>query len=210
MLPAKPIESATDKIKTMPTQQNNFYYMFVALIVFLVVLPLMEELDAMPTAMAQPLSISCLLLIGIWSLRETVSAFRVGIGLAVLSVLVSVFGFRQQSDAAYLLALGPFAGFLALAIWSALRQIVYTAYMSANKLIGAVCVYLMLGILWASFYAMVYKLNPMAFEGLPAEEKGNLGIGWVYYSFVTLTTLGKDKSGRKTVVQDMVEQGADC
>lgn len=169
---------------------NNFIYMFAALLVFLVVLPLLEDIDAIADSQVQPIGISCLLAIGVWSLRESKLAFRVGMTLVIFAIAANVLSWRAESELTYLLALGPFAGFLTLAIGSALRQVVYAQEMTLNRLIGVVCVYLLLGILWAALYAAVFRTDPSAFAGLPSEQKADLGVTWIYYSFVTLTTLG--------------------
>jgi len=174
----------------LDSKQNNFVYMLSALLIFLVVLPILEEFDAVPDFLAQPISMICLLGIGVWSLRETVTTFRVGMGLVVFGVVLSLAGLQTKSEIAYFVALGPFAAFLILAIFSALKKVVYGQEMTPNRLIGVICVYLLIGILWATMYAVVYRSNPSAFSGLPIEQKSELGVTWVYYSFVTLTTLG--------------------
>jgi len=59
-----------------------------------------------------------------------------------------------------------------------------------NTLYGAVCVYLMLGLLWASIYGLINELIPGSIF------TGNLIAGQlttnevIYYSYTTLTTLG--------------------
>ena len=58
-----------------------------------------------------------------------------------------------------------------------------------DKIAAAVCVYLILGIVWGEFYGLTETLDPGALGGLgdPASQ----GSGTVfYYSFVTLTTIG--------------------
>ena len=176
--------------RAMRGRNNNFHYMFAALLMFLVLLPLLGDMQAMPEYLGQTIAISCLLAIGVWSLRRDAGMFRVSIGLAIVGIGLSLFGFGRASETATLLALGPFAAFLALSIWAALRQVMYGPEMSSNRLMGVVCVYLLLGILWATLYAGVYRLDPTAFSGIESTEKTGLTLSWVYYSFVTLTTLG--------------------
>jgi len=57
-----------------------------------------------------------------------------------------------------------------------------------HRILGAVSVYLMLGLIWASAYALLYQLHPDAFAG----KLGDVPTAqtWIYYSFVTLTTAG--------------------
>ena len=54
------------------------------------------------------------------------------------------------------------------------------------RIAGAVAVYLIFGILWARLYEIVYLFNPAAFS---MNEKIN-PFSLIYFSFVTLVTLG--------------------
>lgn len=57
-----------------------------------------------------------------------------------------------------------------------------------HRIQGAVAVYLLLGLAWASAYAFLYDLRPDAFTGsLDAASRPQT---WIYFSFVTLTTTG--------------------
>jgi hypothetical protein len=58
----------------------------------------------------------------------------------------------------------------------------------ADRIAAAVTVYMMLGLIWARLYEAVGLLFPNAFR-LPEGETLNLAV-MVYYSFVTLATLG--------------------
>jgi hypothetical protein len=72
--------------------------------------------------------------------------------------------------------------------WVLMVQIFRPGPITAVRIQGALAVYLLFGISWAYGYVILMHLNPHAFQstiGLtqaPAE--------WMYFSFVTLTTLG--------------------
>jgi len=57
-----------------------------------------------------------------------------------------------------------------------------------NRVMGAVVLYLLLGLCWALVYDLVIGADATAFNGVTS-ERGRLDR-WVYYSFVTLTTVG--------------------
>ena len=61
----------------------------------------------------------------------------------------------------------------------------------ADKIYGALSVYLLFGQGWALAYILVETMNPGSFVGLarPGVVDG-VGSELIYYSFVTLTTLG--------------------
>jgi len=57
-----------------------------------------------------------------------------------------------------------------------------------HRILGAVAVYLLIGLAWASACELLHVVHPGAFSGaLPAEPVPQT---WIYYSFVTLTTMG--------------------
>jgi len=57
-----------------------------------------------------------------------------------------------------------------------------------DRLVGAIVVYLLLGLIWGVVYAFLGTHSPEAFSGHPDATEGL--SGWVYFSFVTLTTVG--------------------
>jgi len=58
----------------------------------------------------------------------------------------------------------------------------------ADRVFGAVVLYLLIGLIAAFVYAAIHGINPDAFSKLPS---GNDDISdWLYFSFVTLTTVG--------------------
>ncbi len=57
-----------------------------------------------------------------------------------------------------------------------------------DRVFGAIVLYLLLGVIWAFVYAMLGALVPNAFAGGSGRER--VLTEWVYFSFVTLTTVG--------------------
>lgn len=171
-----------------PDEYNNFIYLFLALIIYLLVLPIGTSFEVIPDKISNLVAITCLFGMGIWSIRDSKKQFRI----AIVMVAIAMAGFAI--DAAYDIAAARHVASLALvaflltSILTALRQVIYGVEMNANRLYGAVCVYLMIGILWAVLYDFLYYVKPEAFAGVSGGDETQMV--WVYYSFVTLTTLG--------------------
>jgi voltage-gated potassium channel len=171
-------------------RKDNFIYLLVALFVFLVALPILEDLQIIAGSIVRPISFSCLLAIGVWSLRDSVITFRIGIGFAVLGVVANAVGVISDAPALYYLSVVTLFAFLVLSVRSALQQILFGEQIDANRLYGAVCVYLMLGVIWALMYSALGRIDPEAFAGSLPVGSDDWNLEWIYYSFVTLTTLG--------------------
>ncbi len=79
-----------------------------------------------------------------------------------------------------------FFGYTAFLI---LRHLVYAKKVTGDLLFGAVNVYLMLGIVWALLYRIVQTIDPGAFVSTYIDAPYDHSA-MMYYSFITLTTLG--------------------
>ena len=164
--------------------------MLLALVVFLGVLPILQEMQLLSDNVARPISYTCLLAVGVWSLRDRIRTFRIGMALVIIGTIANLLAVTNDASVFYYLSVATLAAFLMLSIWSALRQVVLGIEISANRLFGAVCIYLMIGVLWALMYGLLQSLDGHAFAGELRGENGDWGPTWTYYSFVTLTTLG--------------------
>jgi voltage-gated potassium channel len=171
-------------------RKTNFVYLLVALVVFLVALPILDDLHIIPAGLARSISFIALLAIGVWSLRDSIATFRVGMTLAVTGIIANALAVAYDARTFYFLSFATLFGFLLLAIRSALRQIVFSTEINANRLYGAICAYLMLGVFWALMYSTLGGIDPGAFSGALSTNSEEWNVEWLYYSFVTLTTLG--------------------
>jgi ion channel len=78
---------------------------------------------------------------------------------------------------------------LCLLLALVLAQTLRAGPVNFHRLQGAVAAYLLLGVIWAHAYSLTALLRPAAFSG----AVGSAADGpraWLYYSFVTLTTVG--------------------
>ncbi len=170
---------------------NDFSYMLAALLIFLIGVPVAIDLHLLPILIIRLVSFSLLLMIGLWSLRKSGFIFKVSVGLVVVGTglnLLSAYEYQLVylfgSTAAILI-------FLATATAVAMKQIALDSKVSTNRIIGAICVYLMLGVIWALMYSLLEAAVPGSFGGIVERAiTGAWDPDWVYFSFVTLTTLG--------------------
>ena len=87
------------------------------------------------------------------------------------------------------MTLSVLMAFLVLSIWHAGRDVLFGGEVDTNRLIGAMCIYEMIGLIWAVMYAGIASISPEAFAGDGLDAAAPFW-DFVYYSFVTLTTLG--------------------
>ena len=171
--------------------KSDFSYLLIALLIFLIGVPITIDLHMLPPEIIRALGFSALLAIGLWSLRRSGRIFSAAVAFVVAGIILSVLFaynhqiiFRYGSTAAML-------AFLLLATGEAMQQIAKGNNISANRIVGAICVYLMLGVIWALSYALMEAVIPGSFKGLTEQvASSSWNPDWVYFSFVTLSTLG--------------------
>ena len=90
---------------------------------------------------------------------------------------------------------GSMVAFLGFAVAAILRNILQKSVIGADDVIGALCGYILLALVWASLYTLTYLLIPATFN-VSAAIAGRLGEWhqrraiFDYLSFTTLMTLG--------------------
>lgn len=170
--------------------RTNFFYLLIALLVLLVVIPLADDQDLVSAPLIRGLVFSCLLVIGVWSLRGGGRYFTVGIAFVIVGVVLNVLAIYisvQGLQHASILAL---IGFMLVAIAYTMKQVAIGSEINANRIVGAVCVYLLLGVIWAMAYTIIEMISPGSFSGFSPIVDLGWDSEWLYFSFVTMTTLG--------------------
>ncbi len=170
--------------------KNNFSWLLLALFVFLVIVPVADDLAIVSRPVIRALAFSCLVLIGIWSLRGSRRPFFIGITFVIGGIVFNVLAVNLASPVYLYASFAALFGFLLIAISFTLKQVAMETDISPNRLVGAVCVYLLLGVIWAVAYTMLEMISPGSFGGFTPLQGRGWDSEWLYFSFVTMTTLG--------------------
>ncbi len=169
-------------------ERRSFYYLFAGLMVLLVIEPFLEGAPRSDRLIL--LAFTSMIVIGSFSLADDGRAFHVGLGLASVGMAAAIGFYGTDAIALEVLDLSVIAAFCVLAIGVKGRHVVLgSGLITLNRIFGALCIYLLLGVLWAVLFGLVDVLAPGAFRVLDAQHKEPLE-NLLYYSFVTLTTLG--------------------
>jgi hypothetical protein len=83
-----------------------------------------------------------------------------------------------------------FASILYIFIASLLFKVILTEdEITVDQIFAAVAIYIFIGLTWAHFYALVGSFDPGSLRGI-SEIKSHHPADYLYFSFITLTTLG--------------------
>ena len=171
-------------------RQANFAYLLAGLMVTLLAGPIIHEFTDQSAEFIVQVAFSGTLIVGIWSFIDSRQWFRIGVILAVLELVVTVFNTLRPSPMLDYTALVIALIFCSLSLVFTLINVLRGKRMDANRMTGAICVYLLLGITLGLLNVFTYLLIPDSFTGLPMNADGEQGMSMIYYTFVTMTTLG--------------------
>jgi hypothetical protein len=172
------------------SQKKNFSWLLSALLVFLVVVPVAEDFGLISTRVMRVVMFSWLLAFGVWSLRGFGRLFPIALGLAIAGIILSILTVSTPGDSFSFSSFAAAFGFILIAVWATATQVVVGNEVSANRVVGAVSLYLLLGVLWAIAYAVLEMASQGSFQGLSEPISQGWSNDWLYFSFVTMTTLG--------------------
>jgi Ion channel len=75
-------------------------------------------------------------------------------------------------------------------LWVVARTVFGPGHVTYHRVIGAIVLYLTIGVLFVGFFAIVGTLVPNAFSNIKMDDDPALASNLVYFSFVTLTSVG--------------------
>ncbi len=172
-------------------RRDNFAYLTIALVVFMLLGALAHQFtDRDLGARLIEGAILLTMATGVWSVRTERQLFILGVVLTVCILLVSLVGFFQDSPGLTMVHVLLLLGFFLLTIWLAIKQVLFSGQVDGNAIVGAICIYLLLGMIWALLFMLVEEVAPGSFKGLAVEGGSANFMDLVYFSFISLTTMG--------------------
>jgi len=131
------------------------------------------------------------LLTCIVAVRKYQRLFWIAVGLGVLAFGDSSREYLNEDRHIHLSALLISSLFFVILAITFLYDVLKSTSIGPDDICGALCVYVMIGVIWSYFYAVTLIFNPQALA-LPEIQpvEAHLSGTLTYFSFVTLTTLG--------------------
>jgi hypothetical protein len=171
-------------------RRTNFTWLFGGILLLLLLEPAVQT-GRPDAALAMEGAFTSLLLVGVWSLRSFRRWFPIALGLVALDLASVALSLSLGGLVWSLLAYLSFFGFCLLSTALTLRFILTHREIDLNHLMGAMSAYLLLGMIWAALFAILRLFDPGALTNLAVApgQPGEVGE-LLYFSFVTLTTLG--------------------
>ena len=170
--------------------RGNFAYLLVSLLGFLLVIAILAQYPTIGGDQVLMFLIEGTLILGIWSIARQRIWFVIGvilISVGAINILMhTIFAHEWAIYVNLIVALlfYLFTTFLAFEVLFTGEQI------DLNMIMGSICVYILVGICWSIFYFFESTIHPGAFNGIDVDISKSRFTDLLYYSYVTLSTLG--------------------
>jgi ion channel len=165
---------------------GKFLFLLISLLLMFALRPFLEGRFGMRILM--DIFISVIILSGIYAASRKKTVFYGSLAIAAPTLIVSWANYFVAVPFSLLLGKifnGLFFLFMILII---LNYLFKEKKISTDLIMGSICVYLLIGLVWASVFAIMEITQPGSFK-IPGEIGSNMST-FSYYSFVTITTLG--------------------
>ena len=171
-------------------RQGKFFYLFLCQVLLLVSFPYLER-PGLPLVLFRLLG-AVAFVSGVYAVSDRRAQWITAVVLAIpAGVLNAVFALRPNPRIAVPTLIFSIL-FILFTLVSLLRAVVRAERVTHDTIYGALSVYLLMAIAWGATYLLLETLQPGAIFMDPARHP-NHRMDWsdcVFYSFVTLTSLG--------------------
>lgn len=170
-------------------RQPKFRYLLVGILAVLFVDPILRDVFNYSSPFLNSLIFSGTLILGLWSLHESKVLLRTGLALITASLLTAIFISKYPEliilrviDMLILLI------FCSMSFLFILEEITHDIDVDLNRVVGGICLYLLLGINFATIHSLVEIFLPGSYSHADIDLHSLNDMS--YFSLVTMTTLG--------------------
>jgi len=170
--------------------KNHFIWLTLALVGLLISGAVSREISDNLTLQLFEFTSIALLMLSLLSFKTSHTWIKTFVIIVAIMLATVIVRGATKIPAFEYFYLGLMLAFLLAAAWLVASQVLLTGSIDFNKIVGAVALYLILGLIWWSFYVILLEFSPQALKGIEAGNWYDNMPSTTYFSFVTLTTLG--------------------
>ncbi|HCU25245.1 MAG TPA: hypothetical protein DF383_09515 [Deltaproteobacteria bacterium] len=175
---------------------RRFLYLFLALLIPYLIHPFIgTELEGL---VLLDLSFTLVLIMGVFAASDRKHLAATALGIVILAQALTWSSRAVSNHVLILTGLMVNAIYLIYTVAVLLRHVIVSRSPTRNTIFASLCIYLLLGYIWAFFYSFLQDIHPASFYFNPAyfaviphgKHLYSETFYFLYYSFTTLTTLG--------------------
>lgn len=172
------------------TTTDNYIWLLLAMLVLFFCGAVTDQLDLYYLTRLMAMALMAVVLVAVWSLEQDRWPFSSRVAVTLLFIVVEGADFMLEYYHLGTLQIVLLLLFTVGTIVVASRQVLLTGAVDFNKIIGSICIYLLIGMAWAVAYLLVERLFPGSVPALSGDHWREHVQDALYFSYVTLTTLG--------------------
>ena len=172
------------------TDQNNFIYFTVALMLLLLASAVVDSVPESRGLMVVEVIILITQVVAYISFNFGPKWRRFVATMIVLIIATNTVSRFTDWPLGPLCALTVTLFFFIGVAYSAARRVLFSGSVNFNIVIGALAIYLLLGLIWATLYLITLEIFPEAFNGIDHLPWGDNFSNALYYSYITMTSVG--------------------
>ncbi len=177
--------------------RHRLLIFLITLLALLLIFPFVQE-NFVGYFVILEMFISLILIAGIYIVSANRQVLTISILLGTLALTVIWFNLFLNNERLLIFGLLLLIAFFALTTTTILMHVLSYKRVTADKIYGAICGYLLIGINWALVYTALEIAFPDSFDMTQNLRAGILFVTYqpiylshfLYYSFITLTTTG--------------------
>ena len=170
--------------------RGNFAYLLTSLLGFLLLTAILAQYPAIGGDQILMFLLEATLIVGIWSLVRQRFWFMAGVVLIAIGAINIILDMLINHSWAPYINLIVALLFYLFTTGIAFRTLFTGERIDLNILMGSICVYILVGISWSILYFFESLIHTSAFNGVAETSTKQQFTDLLYYSFVTLSTLG--------------------
>jgi hypothetical protein len=165
---------------------GRFVFLLISILLLFVVRPLLE--GHIGIGLLLEIFFSFILFSGIYAVSQKRYHFVIALVIAIPSLVLLWSRHLLESPSLILAKDSLMILFYGYTMMIILSHIFREKEVTADLIMGAVCVYFFLGLMWGSVFSVLESMQPGSFQ-IGQGQTADI-TNFVYYSFVTQTTLG--------------------
>ncbi len=179
-----------------PKEKDKFLFLLISLLLIFFFYPFVQK--TYTETVILDIVFLIILISSIYSISHRRKILVISLLLALTALGSTVINYFLVTVSLRLVAISTFGLFFVLMAVTILSTIMKAKKVTTETIYASICVYLLLGVIWTMMFSVIEIISPGSFlsGGSPIVDlqgdpiKQNAFASFIYYSFVTLTTLG--------------------
>jgi len=174
----------------MSKSKNKFFILLLTLLSVIIIAPFFMRQTV--SAISLTIIITAVLLSSVYAIRKSKTHLWIALGLALLNLITHTLALSDTQLTTIFSTITSML-FLAFITYVILNEILAGQRITPEKIYGALCVYILVGIMFGQFYGLIEFIHPDSFimnNVVTATNDYIIRMQLITFSFSILTTVG--------------------